>query len=564
MNIISSIRNLFGSQAKTIDLVDEEGQQLTDFDIISHSYEAQSEVLKKGFDDLELLKKGFADGGDEDKFLAKAEKLIKGIEKASTRLLETAERFDNEAAEILSKADEEGQKKVKKVMDEWKEGKLNSSSGDKVTDHKQAIAIALSEAGLNKKKKVKKAEVGQELIEAMGTGNTPGGKEYIEKSKIEMFREDFFKEHKRLLDVLENGTEEERKKEAKRQREEVAGYKAQDSDLEKGGVGSGRHKGLFRSGNDVANHIEGNVDNLKKLHPQAERTFWSGYEKHLKQAKKEHNKQHSLAERRNDYRKEFSEEDHHEPAMEAGFQKVYEKHLKKAQESDLVKAKDGDYANVIVKNAQGKILFLKRAADKIVAPNQYCLPGGHIDKEESPIQAAARELKEEANISLKSDKLYTCGKIKCADGKWAYYFNTYDLSPDEKGALAILDGESQGACWMSQEEWDKADLFFDLKDHLAAIMGGADAPEIKLKKGEEDELEKGGPGSGRREGRVKVGDKLFFTHRHPNKILRGRGGYVEKIDKKNREMHLNMHDNDNDEKTHQPVSYEHIFNEHTE
>lgn len=40
--------------------------------------------------------------------------------------------------------------KVRKVMREFKEGTLFSSSGQKVTDRKQAIAIALSEAGLSK------------------------------------------------------------------------------------------------------------------------------------------------------------------------------------------------------------------------------------------------------------------------------------------------------------------------------------------------------------------------------------------------------------------------------
>ncbi|MEI9908321.1 MAG: DUF6496 domain-containing protein [Bacteroidota bacterium] len=37
-------------------------------------------------------------------------------------------------------------KKIGKVMHEFKEGKLKSSSGDKVTKRKQAIAIGISEA----------------------------------------------------------------------------------------------------------------------------------------------------------------------------------------------------------------------------------------------------------------------------------------------------------------------------------------------------------------------------------------------------------------------------------
>jgi hypothetical protein len=43
--------------------------------------------------------------------------------------------------------------KVGKVMKEFKEGTLKSSSGDKVESRMQAIAIALSEAGKSRKKK---------------------------------------------------------------------------------------------------------------------------------------------------------------------------------------------------------------------------------------------------------------------------------------------------------------------------------------------------------------------------------------------------------------------------
>jgi hypothetical protein len=46
-----------------------------------------------------------------------------------------------------------GQKKVATVMREYSKGKLKSSSGQKVTNPRQAKAIALSEEGTSKKKK---------------------------------------------------------------------------------------------------------------------------------------------------------------------------------------------------------------------------------------------------------------------------------------------------------------------------------------------------------------------------------------------------------------------------
>ena len=44
------------------------------------------------------------------------------------------------------KYSDKAQDKVGKVIQEYKEGKLKSSSGDKVTSRKQAVAIGISEA----------------------------------------------------------------------------------------------------------------------------------------------------------------------------------------------------------------------------------------------------------------------------------------------------------------------------------------------------------------------------------------------------------------------------------
>ena len=62
--------------------------------------------------------------------------------------------MNEESVEMKKGGMTKGQKKVGKVMSEFKAGKLKSSSGKKVTNPKQAIAIGLSEAGMSKNKKM--------------------------------------------------------------------------------------------------------------------------------------------------------------------------------------------------------------------------------------------------------------------------------------------------------------------------------------------------------------------------------------------------------------------------
>ncbi len=57
---------------------------------------------------------------------------------------------------MAAKKPTKAQKKVEKVMSEYKSGALKSSSGQKVKSRKQAIAIAMSEAGMAKPKKTTK------------------------------------------------------------------------------------------------------------------------------------------------------------------------------------------------------------------------------------------------------------------------------------------------------------------------------------------------------------------------------------------------------------------------
>jgi 8-oxo-dGTP pyrophosphatase MutT (NUDIX family) len=155
-----------------------------------------------------------------------------------------------------------------------------------------------------------------------------------------------------------------------------------------------------------------------------------------------------------------------------------EDYLEKAKGVVESKKYKGHYANAIVKNEEGKILFLKRANDKVIAPGKYCLPGGHIDEDETIEEAGLRELKEEAGLCGNYGNI--AGKAKCQDGKWAFYMYVHP----EDYAVKLLDGESAGMAWMDEVEWQEADLLFDLKDHLTVLECRSEIdikyiPEIK-------------------------------------------------------------------------------------
>lgn len=96
--------------------------------------------------------------------------------------------------------------KIKLVMKEFKNGTLKSSSGELVTDKKQALAIALSEAqSLNK---------GEDNLD------------------------DLIEEHKKLIDVLESPSHKDDVKEAKKQTRELYNYQKEKESISKGKKGS--------------------------------------------------------------------------------------------------------------------------------------------------------------------------------------------------------------------------------------------------------------------------------------------------------------------------------------
>lgn len=84
----------------------------------------------------------------------KAKKVIKHL-KEDVKMFKREASEDRKLMKDLKKKPSKKEKKIEKVMHEYKEGELHSGSkkGPKVKSRKQAIAIALSEARRAGKKK---------------------------------------------------------------------------------------------------------------------------------------------------------------------------------------------------------------------------------------------------------------------------------------------------------------------------------------------------------------------------------------------------------------------------
>ena len=137
-------------------------------------------ALSAAKQDLEEAVKGFERNAE------KVDEKYKWIEKAradkARKDLERLKSFEEEGLTEDVKLSEKEQEKVGVVMKEFKEGELKSGSGEKVTDPKQAIAIALSEAD--------KVSDGQKKPETAGEGKAEKEDNKMEEKKKESLAED--------------------------------------------------------------------------------------------------------------------------------------------------------------------------------------------------------------------------------------------------------------------------------------------------------------------------------------------------------------------------------------
>lgn len=125
------------------------------------------------------------------------------------------------------------------------------------------------------------------------------------------------------------------------------------------------------------------------------------------------------------------------------------------------------FADVIVFNNQGQILFLRRSMFSSFEPNKLGFPGGHVDRGEKPIQAAYRELTEETGLQA----FHLTPIIKrTIDDKEIYYFIAILSNSCEEISSIILDeGEHKQYEFRSLHDIEFSsdeDYILDLKDYF--------------------------------------------------------------------------------------------------
>jgi mutator protein MutT len=122
-----------------------------------------------------------------------------------------------------------------------------------------------------------------------------------------------------------------------------------------------------------------------------------------------------------------------------------------------------------------KLLFLKRHPNKPQG-NTWGIPGGKLEKGESPRDAVIREVQEEIGLAIDTPELLEVGKLFIRLTHIEYVFHIFRFRFEEKPLLNVALDEHV------EEKW----LQFDQALQLPLILGGIEAlkfydKRIKLK-----------------------------------------------------------------------------------
>ena len=105
-------------------------------------------------------------------------------------------------------------------------------------------------------------------------------------------------------------------------------------------------------------------------------------------------------------------------------------------------------AAVVIFDREGRVLLLLRPESVNWAPGKWALPGGHIEEGEKPIDAAVREVKEEAALEIAEPT-----EFYMSDNGEVVYFATRDYRGEVK-----IDFEHEDFAWVYPQDLTNYDM----------------------------------------------------------------------------------------------------------